>query len=192
MRPNILITRDEAQIETAYEKLSKVRILGCDTETSGLHPHKSELYSVQFSDGNFSVLAPLSELTNLGKLGKLLENDAIVKVFHNAKFDLSFLQSNAYEINNVFDTMIAEKALTKGANQSVSLTETLYRYFAVDLDKSQRRKFSKNWNGVWTKELVEYAMNDVIYLPSLMNEQIKWLRNLNLMSIYETELKKIL
>jgi hypothetical protein len=34
--------------------------------------------------------------------------------------------------------MIAEKVLTKGAGQSASLAETLYRYFAVDLDKSQR------------------------------------------------------
>jgi ribonuclease D len=87
--------------------------------------------------------------------------------------------------------MIAEKVLTKGANQSVSLAETLYRYFAVDLDKSQRQKFNKNWNGVWTDELVNYALSDVVYLPELKRRQEKWLKNLGLESDFETQLQKI-
>ena len=67
--------------------------------------------------------------------------------------------------------MIAEKVLTHGANQSASLAETLYRYFAVDLDKSQRAKFNRRWNGIWTDELVDYALSDVVHLPRLMQEQ---------------------
>ncbi|MEJ7698090.1 MAG: hypothetical protein WKF71_00350 [Pyrinomonadaceae bacterium] len=62
-------------------------------------------------------------------------------MFHNAKFDLAFLRESGYEAQNIFDTMIAEKVLTKGAGQSASLAETLYRYFAVDLDKSHRANF---------------------------------------------------
>jgi ribonuclease D len=76
--------------------------------------------------------------------------------------------------------MIAEKVLTKGANQSASLAETLYRYFGVDLDKSQRAKFNKKWDGVWTNELVNYALADVVYLPELMREQKLWLERLSL------------
>ena len=71
--------------------------------------------------------------------------------------------------------MIAEKVLTRGANQSASLAETLYRYFAVDLDKSQRAKFSRKWDGIWTDELVDYALSDVIHLPRLMaNKRHGW------------------
>lgn len=84
--------------------------------------------------------------------------------------------------------MIAEKLLTKGAGQSVSLAETLYRYFAVDLDKSQRAKFNKNWNGIWTKELVDYALSDVVYLPELHAQQILWLERLGLSSEYENKI----
>ncbi len=76
--------------------------------------------------------------------------------------------------------MIAEKILTKGASQSASLAETLYRYFAVDLDKSQRDKFTKNWDKIWTEDLVEYALADVIYLPELKRLQEEWLVKLGL------------
>lgn len=187
----ILITRNGADINRAFERLSSAEVLGCDTETSGLSAKTSKLYSVQFSDGDFSVLVPISEKIDLGKLAEILEDETIQKIFHNARFDLSFLNENGYRTKNVYDTMIAEKVLTRGADQSVSLAETLYRYFAVDLDKSQRKKFSRNWNGIWTRELVEYAMNDVVFLPKLMREQVTWLESLDLRSEYKTSLEKI-
>ena len=88
--------------------------------------------------------------------------------------------------------MIAEKILTKGANQSSSLAETLYRYFAVDLDKSQRAKFTQNWNGIWTDELVDYALSDVVYLPKLMQEQRLWMKRLGLTESFTKQLQKII
>ena len=186
-----LITRTQTDISAAFEKLSKAKVLGCDTETSGLSPRRARLFSVQFSDGDFNVLVPTSENIPLGKLAGILEDEQIVKIFHNAKFDLAFLNENGYETKNVFDTMLAEKVLTKGADQSVSLAETLYRHFAVDLDKSQRKKFGRNWNGIWTKELVEYAMNDVAYLPKLMEEQILWMDRLGLREDFQIQMRKI-
>ena len=189
---NILIARSAEEINLAYEKLSQAKVLGCDTETSGFSPSKAKLFSVQFSDGDFNVLVPTSEGVALGRLAEILANPLIAKIFHNAKFDLAFLRENNYQTNNVFCTMIAEKILTKGANQSASLAETLYRYFAVDLDKSQRAKFGRNWNGIWTKELVEYAMNDVAYLPELMKEQILWMERLGLGEDFEEQIQKII
>src|ERR1700712_2945686 len=121
----------------AYEKLSAAVVLGCDTETSSLSPRHGQLFSIQFSGGDFNVLVALSEGVSMGRLAGILENPRILKVFHNAKFDLEFLREKGFSVENTFCTMIAEKLLTRGANQSVSLAETLYRYFAVDLDKSQ-------------------------------------------------------
>jgi ribonuclease D len=187
----ILIARTSADIEFAYQKLANAAEIGCDTETSSLSARNGRLFSVQFSDGEFNVLVPISERVQLGKLTEILENQAITKIFHNAKFDLAFLQENGYAVENIFCTMIAEKVLTKGARQSASLADTLYRYFAVDLDKSQRAKFTKNWNGIWTDELVNYALSDVIYLPELKRRQEKWLENLGLQGDFETQMRKI-
>ena len=188
---DILVARSSDEIGRAYLRLAGAARIGCDTETSGLSARHGRLYSVQFSDGEFNVLVPVSEGVPLGQLAAILEDPAILKIFHNAKFDLDFLGENGYRVENIFDTMIAERVLTRGANQSASLAETLYRYFAVDLDKSQRTKFHRSWNGVWTDELVDYALSDVIHLPRLMDEQMAWLEKLGLSGEFERQLHKI-
>lgn len=187
----ILIARTSDDLNLAFECLSAAKALGCDTETSGFNSRSGELFSIQFSDGVFNVLVPISEGISIGRLGELLENKQIIKIFHNAKFDLEFLRDAGHIVNNIFDTMIAEKVLTKGANQSASLAETLYRYFAVDLDKSQRAKFNKKWDGIWTDELVNYALSDVIHLPNLMREQTAWIERLGLKEEFIIQMNKI-
>lgn len=189
---DILVARTQDEMQAAFEKLSSAPVLGCDTETSGLGARTGRLFSVQFSDGDFNVLVPVSEGIELGLFAEILTDPAIVKIFHNAKFDLDFLRENGYLVENVYDTMIAEKVLTRGANQSASLAETLYRYFAVDLDKSQRAKFNRKWDGIWTDELVDYALSDVVHLPQLRTEQIEWLKRLDLVSEFEKQMERIL
>ncbi|MGI8641710.1 MAG: hypothetical protein ACR2MG_17420 [Pyrinomonadaceae bacterium] len=186
----ILVARQPKEIELAYEKLSAAQEIGCDTETSSLSARNGRIFSVQFSDGDFNVLVPISEGVSLGKLAEILTNPNIVKIFHNAKFDLDFLRESHYRVQNFYCTMIAEKLLTKGAGQSASLAETLYRYFAVDLEKSHRSKFNKNWDCIWTDELVHYALSDVVYLTRLMREQIAWLERLGLREEFERQMKR--
>ena len=188
---DILVARTSADLQNAFDRLALADQLGCDTETSGFTSANNRLYSVQFSDGEFSVLVPVSEGIGLGPIAGILSDSGIRKAFHNAKFDLEFLRAHGVEVTNVFDTMIAEKVLTRGANQSASLAETLYRYFAVDLDKSQRAKFSRRWNGIWTDELVNYALSDVCHLPRLMAEQTAWLEKLGLSGEFENQLQKV-
>ena len=188
---DILVARTSEDIERAYDQLSKAAVLGCDTETSGLSSKFGKLLSIQFSDGTFNALVPFSEGILPGRLADLLDDARIVKIFHNAKFDLEFLNAEAYRVRNIFDTMIAEKVLTRGANQSASLAETLYRHFAVDLEKSHRTKFAKGWDGIWTEELVDYALSDVVHLPLLMREQKSWMEKLGLSAEFEVQMGRI-
>ncbi|MCA1590779.1 MAG: ribonuclease D, partial [Acidobacteria bacterium] len=188
---NILVARLPAEIDLAYSRLGTSAVLGCDTETSSLNPKYGKLFSIQFSDGEFNVLIPISEGIDAGPFITILSDPAIVKIFHNAKFDTEFLREGGITVQNVFDTMIAEKVLTRGANQSASLAETLYRYFAVDLEKSHRSKFNKSWNGVWTDELVDYALSDVVHLPTLRREQMAWMERLGLTAEFESQMRKL-
>lgn len=181
---DVLVVRTDSDAERALALLENKRHIGCDTETSGLHPSKGSLLSIQFSDGVTNVLIPVSEGVAPELFGGFLADESVTKIFHNAKFDLGFLSAQGLTTRGLYDSMIAEKVLTRGANQSVSLAETLYRYFAVDLDKSKRKRFGRSWNGEWTQDLVEYAMNDVVFLPRLMKEQSDWLVKLGLEEEY--------
>lgn len=187
----VFITRTTEEIAEACERLSKAAVLGCDTETSGFNSRVGKLFSIQFSDGEFNVLVPLSEGVPMSGFADILADENIVKIFHNAKFDLDFLTDADHVVRNIFDTMIAEKLITRGANQSSSLAETLYRYFAVDLDKTQRAKFNRKWDGIWTPELVDYALSDVVHLPKLMAEQNEFLLKLGLAGDFEIQMAKI-
>lgn len=189
---NVFVARTDAEMSEAALRLSSAEVLGCDTETSGLHPSSGRLLSIQFSDGDYHVLVPVSEGVDASPFSGLLLAEVPVKIFHNARFDLAFLGSAGFAVRGVFDSMLAEKVLTRGADQSVSLAETLYRYFAIDLDKSKRKRFGKNWSGKWTDDLVEYAMNDVAMLPRLMQEQTEWLKKLGLEDDYTNLLKTAL
>ncbi|HLA96280.1 MAG TPA: ribonuclease D [Pyrinomonadaceae bacterium] len=189
---DIFIARTTEEIEQACARLSRAGVLGCDTETSGLSAKYGKLFSIQFSDGEFNVLVPLSEGVGMGAFADILNDAAIIKIFHNARFDLDFLRESGFGVQNIFDTMIAERVLTRGANQSASLAETLYRYFAIDLDKSQRAKFNRKWGGLWTDELVDYALSDVVHLPLLMKEQNAWLEKLGLQESYSVQIEKLL
>jgi ribonuclease D len=187
---NVLVARTSEEIERAYSRLSVSAAIGCDTETSSLNSKYGKLFSIQFSDGDFNALVPLSEGVQLGRLAALLSDASITKIFHNAKFDLDFLSAVGIRVENVFDTMLAERVLTRGANQSASLAETLYRHFAVDLEKSHRSKFNSRWDGIWTDELVEYALSDVVHLPALRSEQTVWMEKLGLMNEYAEQIKR--
>lgn len=188
----VFVARTTDEIEYAADRLGKADALGCDTETSGLSAKFGKLFSIQFSDGEFNLLVPLSEGIGIGPFANLLADESIVKIFHNAKFDLEFLAASGATVRNLFDTMIAEKVLTRGASQSSSLADTLYRYFAVDLDKSQRAKFNRKWDGIWTEELVDYALSDVVHLPALMRDQQDWLKKLGLETEYTDQMDKAL
>ena len=187
---DVFVARTADEMQYAAERLGGADALGCDTETSGLSAKFGKLFSIQFSDGEFNLLIPLSEGVEMGPFADLLADDRVVKIFHNAKFDLGFLSAAGVQVRNLFDTMIAEKVLTRGASQSSSLAETLYRYFAVDLDKSQRAKFTRKWDGIWSEDLVHYALSDVVYLPALMRDQQDWLKKLGLETEFQDQMEK--
>ncbi|HEX8652342.1 MAG TPA: hypothetical protein VF708_16125 [Pyrinomonadaceae bacterium] len=188
-----LVARTADELAYAYRILAESAELGCDTETAGFSSRQSKLLSVQISNGRFSVLVPFSEGVALGPhLASLLASPDHLKIFHNAKFDLRFLDEAGYEVRRIFDSMIAEKLITRGADQSSSLSETLYRYFGIDLDKSQRQTFSnRRWDGRWHAGLIAYALDDIRYLPELKQQQEPWLERLGLLKEFNAKMAKL-
>lgn len=185
-----IIVRNERDAEMGFNLIQSATVVGCDTETSSLDSRTGRLYSIQFSDGETDILIPISEGSKIYGFKDILKNPSVVKVFHNAKFDLGFLAAYGLSVQNVFCSMIAEKVLTRGANQSASLADTLYRHFGIDLDKGKRSVFTSKWDGQWTEDLVDYALSDVRFLPRLMKEQRDWMGRLTLESAYREALRK--
>ncbi|PHV60989.1 bifunctional 3'-5' exonuclease/DNA polymerase, partial [Cyanobacterium aponinum] len=115
------------------------KVLALDTETTGLDPHSDKLRLVQIASHNNPTLVIDAFKCNPQLLQPLL-NNASVKVFHNAKFDVQFLMSEGLEVSQtIFDTQLAHQLINSGkSNVKASLKAISEEYLGVDLSKEER------------------------------------------------------
>ena len=113
-----ILVSDVQALTAALSELSQSRVIGVDTETTGLDPLSDKLHLVQLTaEGSDRVF--IVDLFRLGVqaaavLQTFFGGDQI-KVFHNAKFDLKFLRRAGMSVAQpVFDTMLASQLLTAG------------------------------------------------------------------------------
>lgn len=151
--------------------------VGVDTETTGLNPHSDRLRLVQLSDS--AEQAYIIDLFDkvwrregaLLPLVELFSNDSIVKVAHNAKFEIKWLtrhmlQAHGERCRTWFCTQLASQ-LCAGGDKTVqhSLKALSLELLNVELDKEQRLT---DWSApMLNVEQIEYAANDVYVLLPL-------------------------
>lgn len=142
------------------------KFITIDTETTGLDPIQDNLCLIQIYDGENTYLLKYNYKESYDNLKLLLKSKEVKKVFHHGNFDLRFLMNNLKftEINNVGCTKISAKLLN-GINENSSLKYLVDKYLCIRMDKGmQTSDWSKN---KLSKEQLQYACNDVIYLYEL-------------------------
>lgn len=147
------------------DDLLSVKKIGVDTESDSLFVYKEKVCLIQIStDTNDYLIDPLN-IEDLSPLGVVFENPNIEKIFHAAEYDLICLKRDFnFQINNVFDTMIASRILGK---KLIGLSNLLESYFHVKADKRFQRA---NWGKrPLTEEMLHYARQDSHYLINLRN-----------------------
>jgi ribonuclease D len=141
-----------------------------DTETLGLNIKRDRLCLIQLrNESNKKVylikfdkdISP----ANSKNIKSLLENKSLTKIFHYARFDMAVLKENLnINVRNVFCTKIASK-LTRTYSSKHGLKDLVKEILNVELDKSEQ---TSDWSQKkLTKQQIQYAMNDVIYLSDL-------------------------
>lgn len=145
-----------------------------DTETEGFFNHSNKIICLQLGDfeNQFVIDFPtLSKLEVSIISDKILANSNIVKIFHNAKFDIQFLWFHGMNICNVYDTMLAECILNAGKETEdgfYGLKSTCLRYCNYELDKEIRGIIHRE--GLSTR-VIFYAAEDVKYLSKIKEVQ---------------------
>jgi ribonuclease D len=141
-----------------------------DTETLGLNNLRDRLCVVQISsgDGNAHLVQINKDSYDAPNLKKLFEDDSVVKIFHFARFDVAvikhYLKANT---NNVYCTKIASK-LSRTYTDSHGLKDLCSELLDKKISKQQQ---SSDWAAEeLSKEQVQYAASDVLYLHGLMEK----------------------
>lgn len=159
----------------AVAYLQDLPILGIDTETTGLDPHLNQVLLIQMGNEHYQYVMDVFKLRQLGvdfkEVKEILERETVKKVGHNLVFDYKMLKVNfGIELENVFDTMISEIILTKGAKlHGFGLADVLAKYgLNEDMSKDERKSFISHLPGTeFTIQQIQYAGKDVAFLIPL-------------------------
>lgn len=191
-KPDYEYITDKKAAVNALNALSSEKVIAVDVEASSLDPYLGTLFLVQIGTPTKAYLfdARKVDLKKIPEYKKLLENEQVIKILHNSTFDYKYLKvQTGVEMNNIYDTMLAEAVLTSGLKKRVGLLHTINRRLGeglveketqgsfVDLPKSSRL----------TQIQKIYSAKDVLLLFPLFESQLKDLKKENLVKIAKLE-----
>lgn len=186
--PYEYITEQSRLEELVRNELSAQKTLALDVEGDGLDPHTMNLLLVQVGTPETAYI--FHAKLDLTSLAGILENENVLKLLQNGKFDYSALKVvKKIEVTNMFDTMLAERILTTGLQRENSLEDLAAKYLGVALDKDWA---ALNWgatakSGRVSKAQLKYAANDVLVLFPLYEKLLTALQRERLMTVANLE-----
>lgn len=184
-----LLVDTSQKLLRAVDNIEKSSVLSIDTEYDSFRYFKEKLCLVQIhANGATYVFDPLGNL-DLSFLGKYFGNGHIVKVLHAADNDIRLLKRDyKFDFKNIFDTHRA--ALLLGFKQ-LSLEKMITQFVGVELKKSKKMQRSRWDNRPLAEEQLQYAVQDVTYLPELYEKQLEELKGRDLVQAAKEAFAKI-
>ncbi len=185
-----LIETQERLKEVATE-LAKEDTVAVDTEADRLDPYFATLIFVQIGTPEKAFIFDAQKLGDLSQLKELLEKKKPLKLLQNAKFDYKLLKVQAgIQLNNLYDTFLAERLITCGLQRGQSNLGALARkYLDLELDKEYD---NYNWgkvakSGNFKKKHFVYSALDVLVLFPIFRDQYKKLKEQGLLEVAKLE-----
>ena len=148
------------------EDVTFSNLIACDGEMGGLNVKRDKLFLLQFYDGsgNCHIVQFVDQKYNAPNLIKLLSSDKTF-IFHYARHDLAAIKHDlGVMIKNVYCTKIASK-IARTYTQGHSYKDLVREFLNIDISKKQQ---SSDWsNPNLSKQQIEYAATDVLYLHDI-------------------------
>lgn len=145
-------------------------VVAIDCETMGLNPHRDRLCVIQMSggDGDAHIVQVAKGQTAAPNLCAMLENPAVLKVFHFGRFDIAALHKAFGALTApVYCTKIASRLIRTYTDRH-GLKNLLQELLGIDISKHQQMS---DWGAeTLTEAQLDYAASDVLYLHQLMAE----------------------
>jgi len=176
------VTPEIAQGDLTEDQLQhylKQKEVAVDTETMGLNPLRDRLCVVQLCDRSRRAVlvqipatpgrtAPLPAAVGAPRLKRLLEDPAIVKILHFARFDVAAIRHHlGIVMSPIFCTRTASK-LVRTYTDRHGLKDVALELADVEMDKTSQ---STDWSrSDLSPAQLKYATADVTLLHVLMDK----------------------
>ena len=166
--------------------------ISVDTETLGLNIKRDRLCLVQLRNETNKKIYLIKFDKDLSpkkskNLKLLMENNLNTKIFHYARFDMAILKENLnINVKNVFCTKVASK-LTRTYTSKHGLKDLVKEILNIELDKNEQ---TSDWSRKkLTKQQLQYAVNDILYLLEIKNNLKNMLEELKRIKTFNSIMK---
>lgn len=164
--------------------VNNLKEVDLDTETQGMFNHNNKIVMLQLHDSGVTYV--VDTRYNDIKCLKNLEN--IVVNGQNLKFDYKFLKFHGLELNNIYDTFLAECILTTGLSErQLGLKALAKKYCNIELDKSVRNQFVDLNGNPFTESQIVYGVGDVTCIRDIKRQQLDKAKELDLLNVIQLE-----
>jgi ribonuclease D len=164
-----LITTNKELTEWT-ETLEKFDTIAVDTEGDSLHCYFEKLCLIQVSVPKHNVLIDPLEPLDFTRFNEVLSRNRVI--LHGCDYDLRMLRRGIKFLpGSVFDTYLAARLI---GLKEVGLASLVKEFFQIELPKSSQKA---NWaRRPLTQIMLEYAVNDTLYLIELAERLSEELR----------------
>ena len=186
----------ENKLDAFLTKLTSVKEICVDTETSSLNIQEAELAGIALSfKENEGYYIPTLENTEtiLNKIKLFLENPEVKIIGHNLKYDIQILRKFGINISkNVFDTMLAHYLINPESSHKLDvLSENYLNHKCIPIEEliGKPGVNQKKMTDLEPQEVYYYACEDADISFTLKNILEKELKKLKLSNLfYDVEL----
>ena len=172
IRSNSYYQRIDSNKELEYlmTKLLIQKVVAFDTETESLNSLDTEIVGISFSwTENKGFYVPIANNKSLQKeyfdiLRPFFENDQIIKVGHNLKFDIKVLFKYDISVSGpLYDTMVAHYLINPDMRHNLdTLSESYLNYSPISIETliGKKGKNQGSMRDVPVEEVTDYASED--------------------------------
>jgi len=188
------IIKTNNEISKLVSHLKQEKQICFDTETTGLNPLIASVVGISFSTKiHEGYYVPVPEgkdeaIAVLKIFKSVLEDETIVKIGQNIKYDISVLKKYDIKVGGpLFDTMIAHYLLRPDMRHNMNLlSETYLNYLPISYDEmiGGKGKNKKSIREVELETLSEYACEDADITLQLKNKFEGMLKEENVSKLF--------
>lgn len=183
------LIENEDDLQKLHDYLISHRILSLDTETTSTSAINAELVGLSFAVKEFEAFyvpipANREEALRLVNIFKdIYENELILKVGQNLKYDLEVLRNyDIYLAGSMWDTMIAHYLIQPELRHGIDyIAETILNYQKIHTEEliGKKGKNQLSFRDLAPKKVYEYACEDADIALQLKNRLELELKNKN-------------
>jgi DNA polymerase I-like protein with 3'-5' exonuclease and polymerase domains len=182
-----------SSLDQAVEYCKNKAVIGIDYETTGLSFIKDKPVLLAIGDERNQFVINLFEFS-IEPLREILESREVLKIAHNVKFEYLFTKQHYhFDLENVFDTMLASQVINCGNKEfSNSLQNLLSYYLGITVSKQQQKSFVGKVADSFSEAQVIYAAKDIAYLPLLYSKLVEVVSEAGLSAVVSLENEAVL